>query len=383
MNVLLIANDAPSGRRMVAIGRALESAGHRVAVFRAPTAPTGRPDAADPNVRPRWTADAVVASPWRLPTSAFFRGHVLVADGISIRPVETSTLAAGDGELERQVRRYERRARLVAARADAVLVAGKAQRTWWSGRLDSRQAPLVEIPSGIPDEDPPHDVTRLHGVPTSWAVVVWCGDGSPSLDLDTLFAARSILGGAAVSVVVPTRDPPSTSAVTLTTAEVMERASAHGLKPPQVVTLARGDADDEPHRILATAGVAALLHHPGPEAELAFRTRALDGLWAGVPLLVTEGGAVSDLVRTGGWGAVVPPREPRSTAAALELLLRDRTRSRCREAMTRDRDQWRWSRVALPMVDLLPELPVVERRGLFATALGVAIRRRRSREHAT
>lgn len=375
MNVLLIADDAVSGQRMRAIGRALESAGHRVSVFDQPTSSCDRRNAARPDVRPRWSADVVVAPPWNLPTSAFLRGHLLVADGISIRPVELAAAAPDDREHDRRIRRSEQRAQLVAGRADAVLVAGEAQRRWWSDRLDGREAPLVDLPSGIPDDEPDSDVPGLPGVPPSWEVVVWWGGASPSTDLDTLLAARAILGGAAVSVVVPTADSPDASGASPTTADVMERASAYGLRPPQVVALAGRRSDEEPRRIPARAAVMAVLHHPGPEAELAFRTRALDGLWTGVPVLVTEGGTVSDVVRVGGWGAVVPPLEPRSTAAAMELLLRHRTRSRCREAMARDRERWRWSRVASAMVDLLPQLPVVSRRGLVTTALRVAVER--------
>jgi len=375
VNVLLVADDAPSGRRMRAIARVLESEGHRASVFDLPTASTDRANTDLRDVRPRWTADTVVAAPWSLPTGAFLRGHLLVADGISIRPVELAATDAGDRAHARRILQSERRARLVAARADAVLVAGEAQRRWWSDRLGLREAPLVDVPSGISDDDLESDAPGPPGVPPSWAMVVWWGGASPRLDLDTLLAARALLGGAAVSVVVPTSDPSDASAASISTADVMDRASAHGLRPPQVVALPRYGSDDEPRRILTRAAVTAVLHHPGLEAELSFRTRALDGLWAGTPLLVTEGGAVSDLVRSGGWGAVVPPHEPRSTAAAMELLLRDRTRARCSEAMARDRERWRWSRVARPIVDLLPDLPVVSRSGIAATAFRMAIAR--------
>lgn len=379
MNVLLIADDAPAGPRMRAIGRVLASAGHRVSVFDRPAASPDRREATGPDVRPRWTADAVVAAPWSLPISGFLRRHVLVVDGVSIAPADPATAVAVDRGNARRILRSERRAQLVAARADAVLVASEAQRRWWSERLGWREPPLVDLPSGISDEDPGAETSGLPGVPPSWAVVVWWGDASPRFDLDTLLAARALLGGAAVSVVVPTSEASDASATSVSTTDVIDRASSYGLRPPQVITLPRRGSDDEQRRILLRTAVTAVLHHPGPETELAFHARSLDGLWAGTPLLVTEGGAVSDLVRNGGWGAVVPPRDPRSTAAAMELLLRDRTRSRCRDAMARDRDRWRWSRVARPIVDLLPELPVVSRSGIAATALRVAIARRRPR----
>jgi len=375
VNVLLIADDEATAGRMRAIGRVLETAGHRVSVFDAPTVWGERPEAAGVDARPRWTADAVVASPWTLPPSAFLRRHVLVADGVAIRPVELAATAEGRRRHDLKIRRCDRRAQVVAARADAVLVAGGAQRAWWSERLHRREAPLLDLPSGIPDADPEGHASGLPGVPPSWAVVLWWGGTAPWLDLDTLLAARAFLGGATVSLVVPTSDPSGRSVQSLSASEIMRRASAHGLRSPQVVALDRQLPEDERHRVLAQAAVAAVLHHPGPEAQLAFRARALDGLWTGVPLLVTEGGEVSDLTRANGWGAVVPPHDPRSTAAAMELLLRGRTRTRCRESMTRDRERWRWSRVAQPLVDLLPDLPIVPRTGPVGTALRLAAER--------
>jgi hypothetical protein len=89
-------------------------------------------------------------------------------------------------------------------------------------------------------------------------------------------------------------------------------------------------------------------------------------------LLVTEGGAVADLVRERGWGAVVPPREPRQTAAAIELALAERQQLRFRSALAADRDAWRWGRVTEPLVHLLPRLPVAPRGGLWWAAARAA-----------
>jgi hypothetical protein len=160
----------------------------------------------------------------------------------------------------------------------------------------------------------------------------------PWLDLDTLLAARSRLGSAEVSVVVPTVERPGGGAHM--TAHDLEMAAArHGLQRPAVVPLERWVPYAERHRILNRSSILAVLHRPGSETELSFRTRALDGVWAAVPLLLSEGGAVSRIANSKGW---------------------------------EDRDEWRWSVVARPLVETLSELPRGARGSLAPAAVRAA-----------
>jgi hypothetical protein len=128
----------------------------------------------------------------------------------------------------------------------------------------------------------------------------------------------------------------------------------------------------ERHRILNRSAIVTVLHHPGAEADLSFRTRALDGLWAGVPLLLSEGGALAAVAHRGGWGAVVPPGDVDLASAAMDLLLGERSQSRCRASLEEQRDGWRWSVVVEPLVEALPKLPATSRTGLVPAALRVA-----------
>ena len=56
-------------------------------------------------------------------------------------------------------------------------------------------------------------------------------------------------------------------------------------------------------------------------------------------------------------------------AAAIDLLLSDRSQDRCRAALASERDAWRWSAVARPLVEVLPDLPKVTRGGLVPAVL--------------
>jgi len=88
------------------------------------------------------------------------------------------------------------------------------------------------------------------------------------------------------------------------------------------------------------------------ETRYSFRTRALDALWAGLPIVTTEGDALADLVSAAGAGVGVPPRDVAALAAAIETLLGDReARESAAEAARRLAGELRWSNVLRPLLD--------------------------------
>ena len=78
------------------------------------------------------------------------------------------------------------------------------------------------------------------------------------------------------------------------------------------------------------------------------------------------------IAHRGGWGAIVPPGDVDLTSAAMDLLLGERSQSRCRTSLHGQRNGWRWSVVAQPLVEALPKLPVTPRSGLAPAALRAA-----------
>lgn len=379
MRVLVLTDDrvgpvmAGSALRAWELSRVLLEAGHEVVLSGA--AGSSHPEGHGPPVvsKTRWRGvDAVVGAPWSLPPRAFVGSHLLVIDGAT--PLLAELAACPPSPAIRHRRRTAAsRLPLVAARADAVLAAGEAQQTWWSDRLSDRpDVPIIDVPFGIPDADPSAERDTIDGVPSGWSVILWWGGVWPWLDLDTLLAARARLGSRNVSLVVPTATRPGSDAATLSTADLLEAARRHGLRPPAVVPLERWAPYAERDRILNRAALIAVLHHPGTEADLCFRTRALDGLWAGVPLLLSKGGAMAALTRVGGWGAVVPTHAVDATAAAMDLLLGDREQERCRRALAAHREAWRWSIVGQPLSELLATLPIAPRHSVVPAAIEAA-----------
>jgi Glycosyl transferases group 1 len=99
----------------------------------------------------------------------------------------------------------------------------------------------------------------------------------------------------------------------------------------------------------ADVGVSAHLDHV--EARFAFRTRILDYLWAGLPVLCTRGDALADAVERADLGATLAPGDTEGWALEIEELATDAARRA--ECGTRAADLARtltWERVAGPLV---------------------------------
>ena len=360
MKILVLTDDrlgpsmAGSALRAWELARVLAGAGHtiRIAAATGSTLPEDAPVELVPHPTWRW-AEAVLAPPWSLHLPAFTGRHRLIVDGATPLLAELSSMP--DTAAVRWRRRTAAaRLPLVEARADAVLAAGAAQHGWWRDRLRRRpEVPVLEVPFGIQEHDPPSESREVIGVPADWSVVLWWGGVWPWLDLDTLLAARARLGRVPISVVVPTATRPGGSIAPFSAGDLNRMAARFALSAPEVVPLEHWEPYEERHLVLNRASVMAFLHRAGPEAELSFRTRAMDALWTATPMLLSAGGEVARIAEQGGWGLVVEPGDPAAVSDALSRLLETDEQAKLRSVLAAQRESWRWSRVASPLVEWL------------------------------
>jgi glycosyltransferase involved in cell wall biosynthesis len=75
---------------------------------------------------------------------------------------------------------------------------------------------------------------------------------------------------------------------------------------------------------LVGADVGVSAHPDHIEARFAFRTRLLDYLWAGLPILATRGDDLAEAVRARGIGLCLEPGDVDGWAAAILRLVEDR-----------------------------------------------------------
>jgi hypothetical protein len=97
---------------------------------------------------------------------------------------------------------------------------------------------------------------------------------------------------------------------------------------------------------LLDAQVAASTHLAHVETHFSFRTRVLDYLWVGLPMVLTEGDALSEAIDRLGLGIAVPAGDPSAIAEALAKLI---TSPPDRAVIQRYGERYRWDRVTEPV----------------------------------
>jgi glycosyltransferase involved in cell wall biosynthesis len=105
---------------------------------------------------------------------------------------------------------------------------------------------------------------------------------------------------------------------------------------------------------LRDADLGLSTHREHLETHFSFRTRMLDYLWAGLPIVCTRGDHFATLVDERRLGAVVPPGDVTALAEAIDSLLDDSAEGRARRDAVQSniaiiREEMRWSRVVSPL----------------------------------
>ena len=224
---------------------------------------------------------------------------------------------------------------------DFFVCASERQRDYWLGLLSSRDR-LTEghyeidrdlrllidvVPFGLPDHEPRHQQQVLKGVHPAIAsddlVVLWGGGSWDWFDpIGAVEAFAEVI-----------REVPNAKLYFLG----FQLASAN-VKPMRVAEMTRRRVEElgldkavifgdwAPYDLreayLVEADVALSAARDLAETRLSFRTRVLDYLWAGLPIVATSGDVLSDVVTQEKLGIVVPPGDTRALAAALVRMLR-------------------------------------------------------------
>ncbi len=111
-------------------------------------------------------------------------------------------------------------------------------------------------------------------------------------------------------------------------------------------------ADRQNYLLEADAGVST--HHLHVETTFSFRTRILDYLWAGLPMVVTEGDSMAELVERERLGVVVKSNDVDALASAIERVLFDeKFAAEAKSNVQRVAEQFTWEVVLQPLVDFV------------------------------
>jgi glycosyltransferase involved in cell wall biosynthesis len=258
--------------------------------------------------------------------------------------------------------------RLQMMRGDLFLCSSEEQRLYYLGWLSAlgRVNPLsleddpglehliVELPFGTPAEPPPTPPARreLMGDDTEGSTVLYFGGIYDWYDPLVVLEALPDLLESHPSVVVLFVDHPHPE---LTPQSLSHQARAIAEKRNWLGRQVRFEPwrpYDRRYELAQVSDLAVVCHRPGIESDLSLRTRLVDLMWLGLPLVVTAGGAMARVVRETGAGLVVPPQNPAALVEALRSLLED---AGIRERASAAGRGWaasrNWTEVARPLLD--------------------------------
>jgi glycosyltransferase involved in cell wall biosynthesis len=319
-------------------------------------------------------ADAFITQGFGFPLSALrgLRGRLVLDLYDPVQLEQLAHFGADASPDERVSLLYVRtRLHLLLRRADQVLCASPVQRILWLGWLGAagRLTPealagdpeaesfLAIVPFGVPDESPRRGdspLRRAAGVDGGVPVALWSGGMWDWMDpaLAVRAMARLRDSGSAAHLVLLAGARPGGNPMRAAADEARRAVSALGLSD-RVHFLDRWIPYCDRGEVLLDADVAVSAHGRSLEAQLAFRTRLLDCLWARLPVAVTRGDVLATEAEHDGWGAVADPGDVDGLAAALSRMLDPATNARARDAAGRAAARYTWERSAATLASLL------------------------------
>jgi glycosyltransferase involved in cell wall biosynthesis len=139
------------------------------------------------------------------------------------------------------------------------------------------------------------------------------------------------------------------------------------------------DYNDRQNFLLeADSGVST--HFAHIETTFSFRTRILDYLWAGLPMVVTEGDHFAELIEAENLGIVVKAKDVDGLSRALERVLFDEEfAEEARRNIARVRERFVWDAAMRPLVNFIADARHARDNAHFAAGLAKPLDRPRQR----
>jgi glycosyltransferase involved in cell wall biosynthesis len=260
---------------------------------------------------------------------------------------------------------------------DAFLCASERQRDLWLGmlgtlgRLDHREFArdpslrrLIDVvPFGL-ESDPPRKTRPVlkgvvRGIEEGDRVLLWGGGIWNWFDPLTVIRAVAQLGQrrSDVKLYFLGGQPPNADPEVMTMGE-KAMALARDLGVLDRLVFFNTDwvpyADRGDYLLEADLGVSA--HFDSVETRFAFRTRLLDYLWAGLPIVTTLGDVLGELVEQRALGRAVGAGDVEGWVRAIEKLLDDAGECEAAsQAIAEVRPHYEWPNVVAPLARLVSE----------------------------
>lgn len=262
-------------------------------------------------------------------------------------------------------------------RGDLFLCSSERQWDLWMGHLlalgrvtvaaydsdPTQREVLVVVPFGLPDSSPPQrgqwspreQREQIGAMPDGAQVAVWGGGIYDWLDPLTPIRAVEDLRHQGLDVHLVFLGASHPGGVRMQAPDRARRlASELGLNGTAVHFLPWTEYSRR-QEVLLGADIGVCAAPAGLESRYAFRTRFLDYLWCGLPIVSTRGDSLAELVERHGAGLLVEAGDSRAYARAMSDLLDPGRRQLGHDSALRLSEQFRWSRVLRPLVEYLAD----------------------------
>jgi len=253
---------------------------------------------------------------------------------------------------------------------DFFLCASEKQRDLWLGTLlalnrinpytydgDETLRTLIDVvPFGLPSSPPEHTQQVLKGVYKTISqddkVILWGGGIWDWFDPCTLIKAMANISAHRHDVklfFMGIKHPNPLIPPMEATAQAIQLSKDLGLYD-KFVFFNEWVPYEERQNYLLEADVGVSLHLDHLETKFSFRTRILDYIWAGLPIVTTRGDSMSELVEQHNLGKVVGYRDVEQAADALtELLGTPNLREVYRPGFEEVKGRFIWERAVEPL----------------------------------
>lgn len=252
---------------------------------------------------------------------------------------------------------------------DYFICSSEVQRNFWLGCLmtlnkinsesydnDYNARNLIDVvPFGLSNDPIKRDSESIlkgvfKGIEVDDKVVLWGGGVWDWLDPITAVRAMNEIykvNRKVKLVFLGIKHPNSVIGTTKKALETIELSKELGLFNKCVFFNEWASYDDRV-KFLQESDIGLSLHNEHLETKFSFRTRILDYIWAGLPIIATEGDYFSSIIKEYDLGIVVKENDPQELATAILSLLE----KNIDKNFDIIRDDLKWSNVVKPLIRL-------------------------------
>jgi len=256
---------------------------------------------------------------------------------------------------------------------DYFICASERQRDYWLGMaaaLDRvnpysyQEDPTLKkmidvVPFGLPSHKPMHTKKVLRGVVEGIGeddfVILWGGGIYNWFDPLTLIKAMAQIAEERDDIklfFMGIKHPNPDVKELQMASKAVELAKKIGVYGKNVFFNFGWVAYEERQNYLLESDIGIITHPQQIETRFSFRTRMLDYLWAGLPIISTEGDSLSELIQKKGLGAVVPAENINDLKKSiLKLADNEKFYQRCKKNIEGIMPEYMWEKVCRPLVN--------------------------------